>query len=292
MYCKVRSVRAGPVFGLRWSPPDSRDRRRGCGTRQELCRIRSTLNSQLSIANCAPAISALANPMLPRTGRTSRPASSAPNRAGSLEMQTHQLCPLRQISPLEYALTKNALANLLESALTELLDFKLFRFRTYKKRGGGGCLSHSENHQPGARECLLRLAKEFNGIGSYPGIDGVEEACKAGASCGLRRWGGGGRGGPIGPSELHAPETRRRGEELDADALSLLRGIAQKHDAAFLLFLGEGVDQHNHRAVFDRLVQIEQPAVRIDDNRFASLADFPAVEVLAGGHDAHAHEHA
>ncbi len=237
-------------------------------------------------------MSALANPMLLRTGRTSRPASSAPNRAGSLEMQTHQLCPLRQISPLEYALTKNALANLLESALTELLDLKLFRFRTYKKREVGG-LSHSENHQPGARECLLRLAKEFSGIGSHPGADGADGACRrAAASRGLRRWGGGWRGGPIGPSELHAPETRRRGEELDADALSLLRGIAQKHDAAFLLFLGEGVDQHDHRAVFDRLVQIEQPAVRVDDNRFASLAEFPAVEVLAGGHDAHTHEHA
>src|SRR5713101_5242554 len=104
---------------------------RNPGTRQQLCRIRSTLNSQLLIANCALAMSALVNPMLPRTGRTSGPASSAPNRAGPLEMQTHQLCPLRQISPVEYALTKNGLVNPLESALTELLDLKLFRFRTY-----------------------------------------------------------------------------------------------------------------------------------------------------------------
>ncbi len=106
--------------------------------RQELCRTRSTLHSQLSIANCALAMSALANPMLPRTGRTSGPASSAPNRAGPLEIQTHQLCPPGHISPLEYALTKNGLVNPLESALTEFLDLKLFRFRTYKKRGGGG----------------------------------------------------------------------------------------------------------------------------------------------------------
>src|SRR5712692_792367 len=209
---------------------------RNPGTRQELCRIRSTLNSQLSIANCAPAMSALANATLPRTGHTSGPASSAPNRAGPLEMQTHQECPPRRISPLEYALTKNAPATIqAQMAQTEL--------------------------------------------------------ARAGASRGLRR-GSGGRGGPVGRSELHAPEMRRRGEELDTDALSLLRGIAQIHDAALLFFLGEGVDQHDHRAVFDRLVQIEQPAVRIDDNRFASLAEFPAIEVLACGHDTHTHEHA
>src|SRR6266852_1596465 len=68
--------------------------------RQELCRTRSTLHSQLSIANCALAMSALAIPMLPRTARTFGPASFAPNRAGPLEMQTHQLCPPGQISAL------------------------------------------------------------------------------------------------------------------------------------------------------------------------------------------------
>src|SRR5712692_8007015 len=115
---------------------------RNPGTRQELCRIRSTLNSQLSIANCAPAMSALANATLPRTGHTSGPASSAPNRAGPLEMQTHQECPPRRISPLEYALTKNAPATPLEFTLTKSLDLKSFRFRSYKKRGGGGCLVH------------------------------------------------------------------------------------------------------------------------------------------------------
>src|SRR6266849_2728684 len=107
---------------------------RNPGTRQQLCRIRSTLHSQLSIVNCALAMSALANPMLPRTGHTSGPASSAPNRADRLEMQTHQLCPPGQINPLEYALTKNGFVNPLESALTNSLDLKPFRFCTYKKR--------------------------------------------------------------------------------------------------------------------------------------------------------------
>lgn len=148
------------------------------------------------------------------------------------------------------------------------------------------------SHQLGAANGLLRLAMEFSGIGSHPGADGADGACRrAGVSDGLR-WGRGRRGGPIGLSELHAPETRRRGEELEADALSLLRGIAQINDAALLLFLGEGVDQHDHRAVFDRLVQIEQPAVRVNDNGFANLAEFPAVDVLAGGYDTHTHEHA
>jgi hypothetical protein len=92
-------------------------------------RIRSALNSQLSIASCAPATSALAAPMLPPTGRTSGPASSPPNRAGSLEMQTHQKCPPRPISLLAYALTRHRRAPALESTLTNSLDLKSPRIR-------------------------------------------------------------------------------------------------------------------------------------------------------------------
>ena len=44
------------------------------------------------------------------------------------------------VTSLEYALTENAALSSLEYALTELLDLKSFRFRTYKKRGGGGSL--------------------------------------------------------------------------------------------------------------------------------------------------------
>ncbi len=47
---------------------------------------------------------------------------------------------LERASPLECALTKNAPASLLESALTKLLDLKSFRFHTYKKHPGGSPL--------------------------------------------------------------------------------------------------------------------------------------------------------
>jgi len=66
-------------------------------------------------------MSALANPIFPQTGLTSRPASPAPNR----------------VSPLECTLTKNAPASPLQSTLTKSLDLKSFRFRTYKKGGWG-----------------------------------------------------------------------------------------------------------------------------------------------------------
>ncbi len=111
--------------------------RRGCGARQQLCRTRSTLNSQLLIANCAPAMSALASLMLPRTDRTSGPGSSAPNRAVPLEMQTHQECPPRRVTPLECTDTKNGLISPLECTDTNSLDLKSFRFRSYKKHRGG-----------------------------------------------------------------------------------------------------------------------------------------------------------
>src|SRR2546425_896564 len=66
-------------------------------------------------------MSAFANPVFPRIDPTSNPAGSALNR----------------VSRLDYALTKNAPATPLESALTKLLDLKSFRFRSYKKHRGG-----------------------------------------------------------------------------------------------------------------------------------------------------------
>jgi len=80
------------------------------------------LNSQLAIANCVSATSALAAPMLPRTGPASGPASSAPNRAGPLEMQTRQKCPPRRITPLECTLTNNGLVGSSECPVTNSLD--------------------------------------------------------------------------------------------------------------------------------------------------------------------------
>src|SRR5713226_1354321 len=103
----------------------------------------------LSIPDCelfALTMSTHATPMFTLTDSASRPASSAPNRAGPLEMQTHQKCPPGRISPLEYALTKNALVSPLELTLTKSLDLKPRGMNTYKKQGGGGPIN-------GARLC-------------------------------------------------------------------------------------------------------------------------------------------
>src|SRR6266849_3813649 len=56
-----------------------------------------------------------------------------------LEMQTHEKCPPRWISPLQCALTKNAPASPLQSALTKSQDLNCPGMNTYKKhRGEGG----------------------------------------------------------------------------------------------------------------------------------------------------------
>src|SRR5713226_9852697 len=97
-------------------------------------------NFALSIPDCellALTMSTHATPMFTLTDSASRPASSAPNRAGPLEMQTHEKCRPGRISSLEYALTKNVPATPLERTLTKSLDLKSPGMNTYKKEGGG-----------------------------------------------------------------------------------------------------------------------------------------------------------
>src|SRR5712692_8564412 len=79
-----------------------------------------------------------ATPMFTLTDSASRPEISALQRAGRLEMQTHQICPPRRLSPLEWIVTRHrrAPASSFESALTKLLALKSFRFCTYVKRPG------------------------------------------------------------------------------------------------------------------------------------------------------------
>src|SRR5712691_538608 len=96
----------------------------------------------------------------------------------------------------------------------------------------------------------------------------------------------------IGCGEIHAPEARRGREELDADALAFFIGLAQKDDAALLLFLREGIGEDDQQAVLERLVQINQRAVGVNDNGFAGLAELAAVGFLSRGHHAKRHEHA
>lgn len=80
------------------------------------------------------------------------------------------------------------------------------------------------------------------------------------------------------------------GEKLEAYALAFVGGIAEKHDAAFLLFLCERIGENDHGIHGERLIEVEQAAVRIDDNRIAGLSEAALVGILARGDHAHPHE--
>jgi hypothetical protein len=98
-------------------------------------------------------------------------------------------------------------------------------------------------------------------------------------------------GGPVGGDEIDTPEMWRRGEELKADPLAFIGGVAKKDDAAFLLFLCEWVGNDEYRIHVERLIQVHQAAVRIDHDGLAGLAETAAVGVLPGDDYAHPHEH-
>src|SRR5713226_3887826 len=96
----------------------------------------------LSTLDCEPlplTRSTHATPMFTLTDSASRPELSALDRAGPLAMQTHEECPTRRLSPLEWIITRHRRvpASYLESALTRILALKSFRFRTYVKHPGG-----------------------------------------------------------------------------------------------------------------------------------------------------------
>ena len=85
---------------------------------------------------------------------------------------------------------------------------------------------------------------------------------------------------------------RRGSEEFDADALAFIGGIAEKNDAAFLLFLREGIGEDEHGVHVERLVQVHQAAVRVDHDGFAGFAEAAIVGILSRDHHAHPHEDA
>lgn len=57
--------------------------------------------------------------------------------------------PSISVSPVECAITKNAPASALESALTKLLDLKSPGINSYKKCGGWGCQFPQWDRIPG-----------------------------------------------------------------------------------------------------------------------------------------------
>ena len=99
-----------------------------------------------------------------------------------------------------------------------------------------------------------------------------------------------GNAGPIRLGEFHAPEVRRRRQELDAHALAVARILAEVNDAAFLFLLGERIGEDELRIVIERVGQNEQGAVGVDDDGLAGFAEALAVAVLAGHDHSQAHE--
>src|SRR5882762_5086938 len=79
-------------------------------------------------------------------------------------------------------------------------------------------------------------------------------------------------------------------EKLYSDARAFFGSIADIYDPAFLLFLGHRIDQRNVRAQFQRLVQVEQTAMRVDHDGLAVFTKLPPVRVLARSAHGYARE--
>ena len=85
---------------------------------------------------------------------------------------------------------------------------------------------------------------------------------------------------------------RRWSEEFDADALSFFAELSEENHAAFQFILRKRIREHEHRPGLQLLIQIEQPAVRVNNNRVARFAKLAAVDVLPFRDHAYAHENA
>lgn len=83
----------------------------------------------------------------------------------------------------------------------------------------------------------------------------------------------------------------RGSEKFEPYALAFIVGITEKDDPAFLLLLREWIGENDHCVHIERLIEVEQAAVRIDHNRLASFAEAPSVGILSRGDHAYLHEH-
>ena len=81
-------------------------------------------------------------------------------------------------------------------------------------------------------------------------------------------------------------------QKFEAHALPFVSGVAEKNDAAFLLFLGKWISEYDHSVHVERLVEVKQPAMRVNDDRFAALSEAPAVGILSGSDHPHPHKNA
>ena len=79
-------------------------------------------------------------------------------------------------------------------------------------------------------------------------------------------------------------------EKFDADALAFVGRLSQKDDARFLLFLRERVGEDDDRIHGQRLVQIQEAAVRVDYDGFAGLPEAAIVGIFSGHNYTHPHK--
>ena len=73
---------------------------------------------------------------------------------------------------------------------------------------------------------------------------------------------------------------RRGSKKFEPHALAFVGGIAEKNDAGFLFFLRKWIGKDQHRVHGQRLIQVQQAAVRIDHDGLAGLAEAAVVGIL------------
>src|SRR5580698_9274993 len=97
---------------------------------------------------------------------------------------------------------------------------------------------------------------------------------------------------PVLLGEFNTPEMWAGRKELNAYARALLRGITEIDHTRFLFLFSCRINEHQVRTKCERLIQIEQATMGIDNDCLAVCAKLPAFGVLTSGLDRDAREHA
>src|SRR5208283_770755 len=87
--------------------------------------------------------------------------------------------------------------------------------------------------------------------------------------------------------KIDAPEVRRRRQKLHSHPLATLPALSQEHNPTFLLFLGQGVEQHEHLAAVHLVPQRQQASMGIHHQGFADFAELPPIVAAALGLQLH-----
>lgn len=74
--------------------------------------------------------------------------------------------------------------------------------------------------------------------------------------------------------EFNSPKVGSGSEKLNTNALTAVPGFADEYDPAFLLFLRDGIFEHEHLAAVDFVAESQQATMRVDDHGFANFTKF------------------